>query len=167
VSRIERGLVPSVSILGLSRLLAVCGLELSARAFPRGEPIRDRAQLDLLARFRAKLHASIRFATEVPLPIHRDLRSWDVLISMPGWRFGVEVETGPDDAQALGRRTRLKERDGAVDGVILVVPGTRRVRQFLQAAAPTLDPIFPAAGSVTLELLRVGRRPIGNSIVVL
>jgi transcriptional regulator with XRE-family HTH domain len=166
VSRIERGLVTNVSILDLSRLLAVSGLELSARAYPNGEPIRDRAQLELLARFRAQLHPAIRFATEVPLPIHGDLRTWDALIAGADWRFGVEVESGPDDAQALARRMRLKERDGDVDGVVLVVPATRRARQFLRLGRATLEPIFPASGAATLELLRAGRRPTANSIVV-
>ena len=40
VGRIERGLIPSVSVTHCSRLLSVVGLELSARAFPAGSPIR-------------------------------------------------------------------------------------------------------------------------------
>ena len=52
VSRIERGEVPAVSIVNLARLLSVVGLELFARAYPIGAAIRDKAQIDLLRRFR-------------------------------------------------------------------------------------------------------------------
>ena len=52
ISRIERGQVPTVSITNLARLLSVVGLELAARAYPTGTAIHDRAQLDLLQRFR-------------------------------------------------------------------------------------------------------------------
>lgn len=115
VSRIERGLVPDVSVAGICRLLAVVGLELSARAYPAGEPIRDRAHRALLGRFRQRLHRSLRWRTEVPLPIGGDLRAWDGHVSGAGWHVGVEAETRPTDLQALERRLALKLRDGAVE----------------------------------------------------
>jgi transcriptional regulator with XRE-family HTH domain len=45
VGRIERGQVPGASVGCLARLLSVAGLELSARAYPTGAPLRDKAQL--------------------------------------------------------------------------------------------------------------------------
>lgn len=165
-SRIERGLVPNVSIAKIAQLLEIVGLELSARAYPGGGPIRDAAHLRLLEAFRARLHRSIRWATEVPLPIPGDLRGWDALIATSGWRYGVEAETGPRDAQALERRINLKTRDGQVDGVILLLPDTRAVRLFLESAGPHLAPAFPVPSHRALELLGAGVDPGGSAIVV-
>jgi hypothetical protein len=81
------------------------------------------------------------------------------------WRFGVEVESAPRDAQALVRRMALKARDGGVDGMILVLPVTRRSRVFLREARGTLAPAFPGASARTLELLRVGIRPADSTIL--
>jgi len=167
VSRIERGLVPNVSIIAAARLLEVVGLELSARAYPGSGPIRDAGHLRLLDSFRTRLHRSVRWFAEVPLPIPGDQRGWDALLSTPTWRYGVEAETSPHDAQALDRRIQLKARDGDVDGVILLVPDTRAVRVFLEGAGAILAPSFPVPGRRTLELLGAGVEPGGNSIVVI
>lgn len=167
VSRVERGLAPAVSLLQLSRLCAVVGLDLSVRAYPGGQPIRDAAQLALLTRFRARLHSSIRWGTEVPLPRPGDQRAWDGLASGPGWRFGIEAESAPRDVQALARRLELKRRDGEVDGVILVLPNTRRTRIFLQEAGVLLAGSHPVDGARALELLGAGVSPGGSAIVVI
>lgn len=167
VSRIERGLVPAVSILAVARLLEVVGLELSARAFPGGGPIRDVAHLRLLNSFRADLHRSIRWAPEVPLPLVNDLRAWDALIWTPTWRFGVEAETAPRDAQALDRRIHLKVRDGDVAGVILLLPDTRAVRSFVRGAQASLTASYPVPGRRALELLRAGLNPGGSAVVII
>ena len=166
VSRIERGLVPNVSIEATAQLLEVVGLELSARAYPGSGPIRDAGHVRLLEAFRARLHRSIRWATEVPLPNHGDLRAWDALINAPGWRYGVEAETSPRDAQALDRRIQLKVRDGAVDGVILLLPDTRATRIFLEGVGAHLAASYPVPGRRAIELLGAGVDPGGSSITV-
>jgi transcriptional regulator with XRE-family HTH domain len=153
VSRIERGLAPDVSITGLCRLLAVVGLEVSARAYPTGEPIRDRAHVALLGRFRQQLHRSLRWRTEVPLPIAGDLRAWDGHVSGAGWRIGVEAETRPTDLQALERRLALKLRDGCVDAVILVLANPRHNRALVQAHRDELVERFPVPGRRALDAL--------------
>ena len=89
------------------------------------------------------------------------------MVHGPGWRYGTEAETHPTDAQALGRRTELKQRDGQVDGVLHVLPDTRHVRMFLAAAADVLLPSFPVSGRRAIELLRAGIDPGGSSVVVL
>jgi transcriptional regulator with XRE-family HTH domain len=169
VSRIERGKAPSVTLVQLARLLAVIGMELSGRAFAGSQqPIRDAAQVRLLGRFRDRLHRGVRWATEVPLPRPGDQRAWDALIGVgSAWRYGVEAETGPRDSQALARRLRVKERDGEVDGVILVLPTSRRSREFLEAAGEMLRPSFPVDGRRALELLAAGVDPGGSAIVVI
>jgi transcriptional regulator with XRE-family HTH domain len=167
VSRIERGILESVSIVQMTRLLAVVGLELSARAYPGPQPIRDAAHVHLLSRFHGRLHPELRWGTEVPLPRPGDPRAWDALVSSGSdWRYGVEAETSPRDSQALVRRLNAKARDGAVDGVILVLPTTRRSREFLHAAGEALRPSFPIDGRRALELLAAGVDPGGSTIVV-
>jgi transcriptional regulator with XRE-family HTH domain len=166
VSRIERGLIVEVSVLDLSRILAAVGLDLSAKAYPGGQPVRDAAHVALLGRLRRHLHHSLRWRTEVALPRAGDQRAWDAMIEGPGWSYGVEAETAPTDAQALARRIALKVRDSEVDGVILVIPGSRRAHAFLRDAADHLGPAFPAAGPRALELLAAGVDPGGSAIVI-
>lgn len=167
LSRTERGLMPDVGVVRVSTLLAVVGLELSARAYPGGSPLRDAGHTSLLGRFRAVLHPSLGFALEVALPHPGDRRAWDGLVRGPGWRYGVEAETHPTDAQALLRRLDLKVRDGDVDGVILVLPATRHTRAFLAAAGDLLATSFPVPGRRAIELLRAGVDPGGGAVVVL
>lgn len=166
LSRLERGLVEDVGLVRLASLLSIVGLELTARAYPAGSPLRDAAHAELLKRFRAHLHRSLTWATEVPLPQPGDLRAWDAVVSGNGWRYGVEAETRPTDAQALGRRLRLKVRDGGVDGVLLVLPPTRHTRRFLAAASDELALLFSVPGARALELLEVGVDPGGSAIIV-
>ena len=85
ISRIERGLVPGVSFQTLAMIGSVLGLDIPLRAYPNGDPVRDAAQLALLARFRALLPRSLRHRTEVPLGIPGDRRAWDDVIDGPGW----------------------------------------------------------------------------------
>jgi transcriptional regulator with XRE-family HTH domain len=77
VSRIEVGSAPEVGFRLLSVVLAVVGLDLSARAYPGGSPLRDEGHRQLLGRFRALLPAGAGWRTEVPLPLQGDQRAWD------------------------------------------------------------------------------------------
>ena len=83
------------------------------------------------------------------------------------WRYGVEAETHPEDAQALARRLQLKLRDGRMDGVLLVIPKTRHVRRFLEASAALLGPNFLVEGRTAMARLASGVDPGGSSIIVL
>lgn len=166
VSRIERGLSPEVSIRKVTLLAEAVGLEASFRLYAGGGPIRDRAHAALLARFRERAHRDLRWATEVPLPNPGDARAWDAMLQGRDWRCGVEAETAPRDVQALARRLTHKLRDGHVDGVLLVLPRTRRVREFLEVGRPLLEPILPVAGRVALARLGRGENPGGSSIIV-
>jgi transcriptional regulator with XRE-family HTH domain len=164
--RFENGRTPGVSVVLVARILAVVGLDLSARAFPGPDVVRDQAQVRLLARFRNRLHASLAWSSEVPFPNAGDRRRWDGMVRGPGWRYGVEAETGPQDAQALAGRLQLKLRDGGVDGILLVLPDTRRVRLFRVAAESLLGPLFPMPGSEALERLAAGQNPGGSAMIV-
>jgi transcriptional regulator with XRE-family HTH domain len=167
VSRIERDMYPDLGIVESHRLAAVVGLEASSRLFPGGDAMRDAGHAQLLERLRARIHPTLRWSVEVPLPIPGDRRAWDALIGGNGWRAGVEAETGLRDAQALSRRLQLKRRDGAVDGIILLVPATKRTREFLKVAGPALKTHLPMDGRTILERLATGADPAASGIVML
>jgi hypothetical protein len=159
--------MPTVQLDLLARVTALVGLDLSVRTFPGGHPLRDHAHLELLLSFRARLHPSLRWSTEVPLPSQGDPRAWDGMVRGVGWRYGVEAETAPNDWQALSRRIELKKRDGMVDGVILLLPETRRTRLFLEAAQKVIPGLFPVPPRRILGRLGEGLDPGGSGIAVL
>ena len=166
IVRIDRARSPDVTLLSLNQYGVIVGLEISVRAFAGGTPLRDAGHAKVLTRCRAHLHPSLAWATEVPFPAAGDQRAWDAVIRGRAWRYGVEAETGPRDAQALGRRLELKRRDGGVDGVLLVLPATRRIREFLAAAGPLLRANLPLDSRVILERLEAGLDPGGSGIVL-
>ena len=167
VGRIERGQAPKLTVADAILLLASVGLDLFLKTVPAGEPVRDTRHTSLLARLARLLHVTLGWALEVPLPISGDRRAWDALISGPGWRVGVEAEMHPNDRQALERKIALKQRDGGVQSVILLLARTEANRQFLRANEPELLARFPMSGRDVLADLRAGRQPRGNAIVFL
>lgn len=166
-SRIERGLTRGISIEQATVLLAAVGLQLSVKAFPAGEPIRDAGHVALIDRFRACLHPSIRVRTEVPFPHAGDLRAWDVILVGEGWRHAYEAETRPRDRQALERRLALKVRDGGIDAVSLLLADSRHNRDFVRSNGPVLRERFPVPGRRALELLGAGVDPGAGSVILL
>ncbi|HEX2756761.1 MAG TPA: helix-turn-helix transcriptional regulator [Candidatus Limnocylindrales bacterium] len=165
IERIESGTRRS-TIRELAAFGAVVGLDVRLRAFPAGDPIRDAGQVRLLERLRVRLHPSLRWSTEVPLPMEGDLRAWDAVIRGRAWRLPVEAETVLDDVQATERRLALKQRDGGEDHVILLVADTRRNRRAL-AAAPGAFADLPMRTREILAALGDGRRPAASGIVIL
>jgi transcriptional regulator with XRE-family HTH domain len=166
-SRIERGASRDLTIDRATRLFAILGLDLSVRTYPTGDPIRDAAQVALLGRLRERCHPSIRWRTEVPCPIAGDLRAWDATAICPAFRAGVEAETRIRDAQALDRRMALKERDGEMDRLILVVLDSRSNRLALRSTEEVLRARFPVPGVRALALLGAAVDPGGNALIVL
>jgi transcriptional regulator with XRE-family HTH domain len=167
LSRIERGHAPWVPLGVLAETSAVVGLDLWARTYPGGVPLRDGRHARLLDRFRGLLHRTLIWHTEVLLPGHGEQRAWDGMILGPGWRYGAEAELNPIDGQAVIRRVKRKAHDGGVDGVILLLPDTRQSRLFRREFADLLTADFPLSGTRALELLAAGANPGGNAIVVL
>jgi transcriptional regulator with XRE-family HTH domain len=168
--RFERGELDRLSIAELGAWCAVVGLDLALRAYPVGDPIRDRAQLQLLERLRVRLHPSLRWRTEVPLPIEGDLRAWDAEIGgrQPSpWRARVEAETRIADGQALERRIGLKLRDDPTGHLILLVSDTRANRRALALIGVGLDYLVPARTREVMASLSAGRNPGRGGIVIL
>jgi transcriptional regulator with XRE-family HTH domain len=166
ICRIERGRAPNVPHRTLVVLATSLGLVIPARPYPEGDALRDAGHARLLERLRVRLHPSLRWRTEVPLPNPGDRRSWDAITGAGSWRAGVEAETVIDDTQALERRLSLKRRDGGVDHVILLVADTPRNRRAL-AAAPAAFSDLPLATREILTELGAGRDPGGSGIVIL
>jgi transcriptional regulator with XRE-family HTH domain len=162
--RFERRLVD----LPFSDLAAICqvlGMDLSLRAYPAGDPLRDVAHARLLERLRSRLHPELGWTTEVPLPGDRDLRAWDAMIRGSGWRLPVEAETVVTDVQALERKLALKVRDGGVTHVLLAVADTRRNRRSL-ASAPASFASLPLRSGQVLRHLRAGTDPGASGLVI-
>jgi transcriptional regulator with XRE-family HTH domain len=166
LSRIERGLAP-LDLATLARLFAVLGHDLSVRAYPDGDPLRDAGQLRLLDRFRARCHPSIGWRTEVPLPIPGDLRAWDLMGTVDGLRIACDAETRLRDLQALDRRLSLKQRDSGVDRLILLVADTRANRSILRAHDVWVRARFPVPGTRAMSSLAAAVAPEADSLVLL
>ncbi len=149
-----------------SEFLSAVGLDLWAKTYPTGPPLRDAAHLRLLADFEARLHPSIKCQREWPIPNDRDRRAIDLSLTKLPMRIGVEAETVINDLQALQRDINLKQRDTEVDGMILLVRGSRRNRELLRAA-DALRRDFPIPTRGLLASLAHGHVPSGNGIVIM
>jgi transcriptional regulator with XRE-family HTH domain len=168
--RFERGELDRVSIQDLGAWFSILGLDLSLKLYPTGDPIRDRAQLALLERLRARLHPSLRWRTEVPLPRGGDLRAWDAEVRPPPparWRARVEAETRIADGQALERKLGLKVRDDPGGHLILLVADTRANRRALATLDVGLRKLLPRSTRDILACLGRGDEPPGSGIIIL
>jgi transcriptional regulator with XRE-family HTH domain len=169
VCRFERGQVASPRLDVVGAYFAVLGMELSLRAYPAGDPLRDRGQRALLARFRAEMPPMLAWREEVVFPNRGDLRAWDAEVrpKEDGWRVRIEAESRITDGQALERRLRRKIRDGGDGHVVLLVSDTRNNREALGLVGPGMGELLPLQTRAVLAALRAGRDPGGNGIVIL
>jgi transcriptional regulator with XRE-family HTH domain len=165
VSEIERGRHLAVPLGVLGRIGASVGLDISLRAFPGGQPLRDKAHIELLHRFGRIVGPDWHRSSEAPLPIPGDHRAWDRLLRGDGVVIGVEGETRPTDMQELQRRLALKKRDGGVDRVILVMPNSEWCRRLVRLN--DLEAAFPIPGRAALKALAEGRDPGGDAAILI
>jgi transcriptional regulator with XRE-family HTH domain len=167
VSRVERAQAQCLSIRQISRLLAVVGLELSARAYPAGQPVRDAAHRALLDRFRERVAPSIAWRFEVPIGHIGDLRAWDAVMLIGPCELAVEAETRPRDVQALQRRLAAKRRDDpSVSGVVLLLADTRHNRYLMKEHAEAMRADLPLPSKSMLRALAEGRDPEDSGVVL-
>lgn len=175
VARILRGESPHVTVVTMSTLLGAVGQDMSARAYPAGPPVRDAGHLALLARLRARTAPTLTWRAEVPVIRTEnreggsmpDRRAWDAMIAGHGWRAGVEAETRLRDVQALERRLALKQRDGAVDLVVLLLLDSAHNRSILASGGASLRDQFPGSARLALRRLGLGDRPPENVMLLL
>jgi transcriptional regulator with XRE-family HTH domain len=166
ILRIEAGLAPHVDIELLARIAAVVGCDLSLGIHPSGPPVRDKGHISVLDRFAARLHPSIRWRTEVPVPIPGDLRSADGVADTRAFDAIVEAETRLDDVQAVVRRLRSKQRDLGAKRAILLVAATRHNRTVIDQV-PDLRQRFPIDTRHCLAALGRGEDPGGDCLIIL
>ena len=167
VSRMEMGLLPDVSVADLVLHAAVVGLRLHARLYPTGAGLRDTAQLDLLRRLRARIGDRWSWQLEAPLNISGDLRAFDAVLTGAGTTIAIEAITRLRDAQAQLRAAALKQRDGQVARLVIVLLGTNHNRAALASAADVLATTFPLGTRATLAALSQGKDPGDDGIVLL
>jgi hypothetical protein len=167
LGRIERSVLTDVTVDQLSRACAAVGLRLVVKAYPDGDPVRDDAHRRLLDRFRGRLPDGTRWRTEVPLPVPGDRRAWDGHCWKAGQQAVCEAETALRDIQALERRVALKQRDGGMEVVILLVSDTRANRRTLAAHREALRGRFPLDGREILATFARGRLPEQSGILML
>lgn len=149
-----------------ARVAPVVGLQLASSLYPDGDPVRDRAHLALLARFRARISPALRWRVEVPILIAGDLRSGDALISGAEWAALLEAETRLGDLQLLERRAAAKQRDLNAKHLILLASDTRHNRDVIRLH-PELRERFPRDTRTCLSRLGRGDDPGGDSLVIL
>jgi transcriptional regulator with XRE-family HTH domain len=166
VARVERGDPSMMRIDLLAEVAEVVGLQLAASLHPNGDPVRDTAHLQLLARFRRRMNPRLRWRVEVPIPIAGDPRSADALIEGGFGTALVEAETHLGDIQAIERKTAAKARDLGVERLILLVSDTRHNRSVTRLH-PELRERFPVDTRTCLGSLGRGSDPGGDCLVVL
>jgi transcriptional regulator with XRE-family HTH domain len=168
--RFERGKLSRVVVADVGAWFAAVSRDLSLRAYPSGDPIRDRAQRAVHGRLRSRIDPSLEWREEVALPIAEDLRAWDAVIrgrAPVPWRARVEAETNAADVQALERRLWLKARDDADGHVILLLSDTRANRETLPSLRQGLKDLLPSGSREVLAALAKGREPPGGGVVIL
>ena len=153
--------------MDLARHGAAVGLKLHARFYPIGAGLRDAAQLDLIRRLRLRIGDRWRWQLEAPLNIAGDLRAFDVLLRGADTTVAIEAITRLRDAQAQLRAAALKQRDGQVKRLIVLVRATHHNRAALGSAADVLATIFPLGSRATMAALLAGEDPGENGIVLL
>ena len=147
-------------------MAASVGLQLAANLCLDGDPVRDRAHLALLGRFRARLRTSLRWRTEVPMPTSGDRRSGDAVIAGVDWDALVEAETAVVDLQLVQRKAAAKHRDLSTKRLILLVADTRRNREVIRLH-PELRDRLPIGTRECLAKLARGLDPGGDCLVIL
>ena len=168
VSRIEvLDHIDEIAFVDLSRYAAVVGLELSAKLYPAGGPLRGKGHQALIGRFRAVLSPSWSVLAEAPFPNLGDKRSWDLGLRLDDQRVGIEAETGVRDAQRLVRRIRERDTDGGMDEILLVLADTRGNRAALTELLEALGPRFATPAGPLLAALRNGTALPGSGVLLI
>jgi transcriptional regulator with XRE-family HTH domain len=169
ISRIEGGKIHGLSILEASRIATVLGLDLSARVFPGGSPLRDSAHAERLRRVLDHARAPLSYRTEVPLAAttgQPEQRAWDAMIRGTGLRTAVELEMRLRDGQAAERRINLKRRDDPTDRFLLLVADTRTNRRVLAEHPDLFLELERVRLPVVIRALEAGEHPPTGLVMI-
>lgn len=166
IERVERGDPASMTLDLTARYAAIVGHQLAASVYPYGDPVRDRAQLALIGRLRARLSPAVAVRTEVVVPMAGDPRSADAMLDGVGWDAVVEAESRIGDIQLVERKGRAKQRDLGALRFILLVADTAHNRQIIRVH-PELRAGFPVDTRMCLRRLADGHDPGGDCLVII
>ena len=164
--RFEKG-ESGTTLVDLSAVAAVLGLDLSADFFPSGKQIRDKGHQALISRFRQVLASAWRVVAEVPLPNPGDPRTWDLVLRIPAQVVGVEAETRIRDMQRLVRHGHRRARDGGADVVLLVLADTRANRALLPDLLEALGSEYKTSPRQIFRALRAGQTLPDSGVVLI
>ena len=158
------------TVTELSEIASLLGLELAVNLYELGDPVRDKGQPALGRRFDVIPSGAWQSTTETLLPNPGDRRSWDRLLrlttSPTRHLVGADLESRIRDIQALVRRTRMRERDGGVDAILLVLSDSATNRSLVGQLREALGPAYQTPPRAILVALRTGR-PVPRSGVLL
>jgi transcriptional regulator with XRE-family HTH domain len=168
--RLEAGRLDDVGVVRLAELASLLGYEISLGLHPIGDPLRDKGQLTCGRRFDAVLSDRWRVTDEALLPGAGEHRAWDKLLRLVGGTprclVGADIESRVWDVQAIVRRTRLRERDGQVDHVLIVLADTAHNRRHIDELRQALGPAYATSPRAILRSLRAGRPLPGSGVVL-
>ena len=167
VCRVEHARLATLSIAAISRHAAAVGLKPSVKLYPLGRRLLDGPQLELLKRFRPRLHRAWKWETEVPVPLPGDLRSADCLLTLPGCVILVEAFTRLSDWQAQSASAARKRRDLGANRLVLLLSATHANRRAVAEANPIAAASFPMSTKAAMAALADGRDPGTDAIVFL
>lgn len=80
--------------------------------------------------------------------------------------MGVDIEARIRDVQALVRRTRLRERDGGVDQILIVLSDSATNRRLVDELRAALGPSYATSPRAILKALREGRPLPGSGVLL-
>jgi hypothetical protein len=169
--RTEADEVHDLSLTRLCEMASLLGLDVTLTFHPLGDPIRDTGQQAVGGRF-DRLLASVWVVTnETLLPMPGDTRAWDKLLRLPSeperYLVGVDLESRIRDIQDLVRRTRLRERDGGADDILIVLSDSATNRRLADQLRAALGADYTCSGRAILAALRAGRRLPGSGVILI
>jgi transcriptional regulator with XRE-family HTH domain len=168
--RIEAGQIGDLTVVRLAEMASVLGLEPSITLHDVDDPIHDKGQQPLARRFEALLAPVWSVTSEALLPMPGDRRAWDKLLRLRGPEpclVGADLETRIRDIQALVRRTRLRERDGGVDHILIVLSASATNRRLVDDLRDALGPEYATPPRRILAALRAGRPLPGSGVLLI
>lgn len=170
LARTEADVLDDVGVIRLSAMASALGMELSLGLHPIGDPIRDKGQQALGRRFDALLGPVWQVMDEAPLPLPGDRRAWDKLLRLrgaePRYLVGVDLETRIRDIQQLVRRTRLRERDGGVDQILIALSDSATNRRLVGQLREALGPGYATGPRLILRGLKMSRPLPGSGVIL-
>ena len=84
----------------------------------------------------------------------------------PRHLVGVDIETRIRDIQELVRRTRLRERDGETDAILIVLSDSAVNRRLVDQLRDALGPGYATSPRLILRALRAGERLPGSGVIL-